>query len=541
MSPYRLCERGALVRNGLLRACLPWLICLLMTAWSASAFAHAALIGSEPDNQSSLRSLPASVLLRFNEPVSPLFARIVGPDGRIHTDLETQATDGTVRVHLPSLKEPGNYALSWRMVSADGHPVGGSLVFSVGDARPATAPEAEPHPRASLDTAIWMSRLVLYLGLFFGIGSTLYWPRSEGRMSGAAWWATWAGVAALVAGFGLQGLDALDLPFDAILTVRPWRAAMHTSYGPAAVLAAAALLLGLHAWRSPSASRLKRTGLLACVLLALALSSSGHAGSAQPSWLSRPAVWLHAMAVVAWLGVLWPLARMREQSARDALQTFSRLAPYVVAGIILSGSVLAWLQLGTPASLWQTDYGRVLAIKLALVLLLLGLGAYNRYRLTQAVLAGDSEARRRMRQVAAAELLIAALALGTVALWRFTPPPRALTATTANAVISAQAHGDAAMAQLAFTPASPGQAARLLIHLTTHDGHAFAAQEVTVGFSAPEAGLEAIELHAAPQGQGTWLVDDLRLPPRNDWLLRVDVLVSDFERIHLNTRLATFP
>ena len=56
-----------------------------------------------------------------------------------------------------------------------------------------------------------------------------------------------------------------------------------------------------------------------------------------------------------------------------------------VACLLLAGVMLAALQVRTPAALIATDYGRLLLLKLALVALLLGLGALNRLVLTPAL------------------------------------------------------------------------------------------------------------------------------------------------------------
>ena len=41
----------------------------------------------------------------------------------------------------------------------------------------------------------------------------------------------------------------------------------------------------------------------------LSLAASGHAASAPPQWLTRPAVFLHGVAVAYWIGALCPWPR----------------------------------------------------------------------------------------------------------------------------------------------------------------------------------------------------------------------------------------
>src|SRR5207249_4829837 len=118
----------------------------------------------------------------FNEPVSPLAIRLFGPGGAPIALGAPTADNATVTIATPALQQ-GTHLLSWRVISADGHPVGGSLIFSVG------APSAQP-PAPSLSdpavrTALWVAKLVIYLGLFIGIGGAFFraWiadPQSRG-------------------------------------------------------------------------------------------------------------------------------------------------------------------------------------------------------------------------------------------------------------------------------------------------------------------------------------------------------------------------
>ena len=83
--------------------------------------------------------------------------------------------------------------------------------------------------------------------------------------------------------------------------------------------------------------------------------------------------------------MLLALRRLPRAQAHALLAGFSRRAIWAVAGLLLAGVVLSALQLRTPSALIATDYGRLLLAKLALVALLLGLGALNRLVLTPAL------------------------------------------------------------------------------------------------------------------------------------------------------------
>ena len=132
------------------------------------------------------------------------------------------------------------------------------------------------------------------------------------------------------------------------------------------------------------------------------------------------------------------------------------------------------------------------------------------------------------------ELVIALMILGLVALWRFTPPPRAL---AADAPISLHIHGEKAMAQIEIERAkqrSP-QASVLVL-----DGafQPLAAKEVTLVLANPAAGIEPMRMNATRAGASgetgaatsDWRIDDLRIPVAGRWNLRVEILISDFEK-----------
>ncbi len=104
---------------------------LLALPSAGSAFAHATLLKAEPADGSTLAEAPAAFVLTFNEPVSPIALRLIEPDGSGRDLAGAVARDAVVSIPAPPLAK-GTHALSWRVISADGHPVGGSVVFSVG-------------------------------------------------------------------------------------------------------------------------------------------------------------------------------------------------------------------------------------------------------------------------------------------------------------------------------------------------------------------------------------------------------------------------
>jgi putative copper resistance protein D len=115
---------------------------------------------------------------------------------------------------------------------------------------------------------------------------------------------------------------------------------------------------------------------------------TGHA-AAQPGpegWPHRAADAAHLLAAGAWMGALVPLAwlalrRSESEGAREAMIRFSGMGYLAVATLVLTGVVNTWTTLGPPWKLFDTAYGRLLSVKLALFAVMLGLAAANRTRL----------------------------------------------------------------------------------------------------------------------------------------------------------------
>jgi copper transport protein len=252
--------------------------------------------------------------------------------------------------------------------------------------------------------------------------------------------------------------------------------------------------------------------------------------------------------------------------------------------------LLAWWQLREPADLWRTAYGRILTAKLLLVVGLLALGAVNRWRWTGATLRGDMGALRVLVRNIRWETVLAIGILCAVALWRFTPPPRALprdmamnhpmssgssmvmdssksmdssmamdssTAKDSSMAMGHSAaadqvastvraasdrgwpmhlHGGAAKAE-ATVIFKPNGHARAMLTLTHDDGTPLQTKEVSVTFSMERMGIEGIVRPAHPSGQGapasTWVVDDIPLLVPGSWTVGVDALINDFDSISL--------
>ncbi|MBR0789105.1 copper resistance protein CopC/CopD [Bradyrhizobium manausense] len=509
---------------------------LILVGTSTGASAHAALISVEPASGSMLASAPKAVELRFNEAVTPGAIQLIDGAGRARDDVHVTTSGEGISVAMPADLPRGTAVVSYRVISQDGHPVAGSVIFSIGMPTGTQPPASVDR---GLNALIWLSRIGLYLGLFVGIGGVFFGRWIAWSMTGMGMprIALLVGLPSALVSLGVLGLDLLGLQPAALVTAAPWKIAFATSAGPALLVAVAAMLLALialgRAWYA------RALAVIAFAGVGLSLAMTGHAATASPEVLTRPAVFVHGLAVAFWIGALAPLAALLSKPTPAVLpliNRFSRIAIPVVAALALTGLALAVIQLEKPSALVETRYGLVLTVKLALVMLLLGLAALNRYRLTPA-LAKDQAAAPALKRSILFECGVALGIFAVVAGWRFTPPPRTIVPETPLAI---HIHTDKAMFQVLVSPGKPGMD-DFVLQLMTGEATPLQAKEATLTLSLPERGIEPMERDAKLGPDGYWHVRNVELPFAGRWHVRIDALVTDFEKVTLEDDLEVAP
>ena len=135
-----------------------------------------------------------------------------------------------------------------------------------------------------------------------------------------------------------------------------------------------------------------------------------------------------------------------------------------------------------------------------------------------------------MRYSIVVEVSLAFMILGVVALWRFTPPARAL---MEGESFFTHLHTEKAMANVTIAPARVGPV-DITIGLETMDELPLAAMEVSVTLSNREAGIEPITRPALRTGGGRWSVSGVTFPVPGRWTLTLDILISDFDKVSID-------
>ncbi|MET0953299.1 MAG: copper resistance CopC family protein [Aeromicrobium sp.] len=121
------------MRNLLLRGGLLALVALVLGM--APAGAHAALVGSDPEDGATLATAPRAVTLTFSENVGNGQLVATAPDGSTVDVSGARASDRTLTATLDDVDQRGTFTLAYRVLSADGHPVSGTIRYDVTSGR----------------------------------------------------------------------------------------------------------------------------------------------------------------------------------------------------------------------------------------------------------------------------------------------------------------------------------------------------------------------------------------------------------------------
>jgi len=437
--PIHGSARGA-TRRRLLRLLvgMAGLTVLLSLGSTAPASAHARLVNTEPASGTVLASAPSELRLVFNESVGPVASaftlydssgRYGGDDGRV----SATSVDTVVTAALPPSLPDGSYLLSWRVVSADAHPINGLLPFVVGSpsAQPVAAPAADPESLRNPVNLLYLALQVLgYLGLLGAVGLVVFdrvvlLSATADHRGRARLLALGLGLAAVSYGLlvGLTVVRERGVALSGLLESATWREGLTTSAAATLALAVCGGALLLLAARLPGT--VGRGAALAGALVAISsVLPTGHTRTYGPGWLVVGLDLVHAATAAVWFGGLIGLGlhllRARRTQADPVpvaavVARFSALAGGLVVLLGVSGVALAVIIVGTFRTLVQTDYGQALLVKLAVVAVIALLAVWNRVHLVGAVQRrGAPEAQwRRLRGAVVDEgaLLVVTLAV----------------------------------------------------------------------------------------------------------------------------------
>jgi copper resistance protein D len=165
----------------------------------------------------------------------------------------------------------------------------------------------------------------------------------------------------------------------------------------------------------------------ACVVV-MSFVMTGHTASNPQRWLLAPLLFLHLWIVAFWFGSLWPLLQIssgeENQVAAAVIARFSSIATWLVPGIAVAGIGMALILLPGVSAL-LAPYGMLLLTKVAGFALLLGLAAFNKWRLVPAIESGAGGAMQSFRRSISLEIVLicGVLIVTAVMTGYFSPEP----------------------------------------------------------------------------------------------------------------------
>jgi copper transport protein len=576
-----------------------WALAGLVMA--APAQAHAQLLGSDPAEGARLQTAPARVTLSFSEGVRLQLGHLHVVDARgerveagpaVHPDGDGSRISVPLRAGLGN----GSYLVSYGVVSQDSHPVSGGYAFVVGSGPLVTASGAISDGAGTdpvIGTLFAVTRWVSYAGLALLGGLVfvvVFWPggRTNRRTRTVIRLGWTAAAASTVASLLLQGPYAAGAGIGAVLSPDLLPATLSSPYGRILGLRLAALVaLGVvcvRALRDPDRlpeqvrARDENIGLVAGLALVASFAGAGHASAGiQPTvalvsdmgHLAAMSVWLGGLVVL--VGCLLPAGTPAEVAA--VLPRFSRLAFAAVTILVVTGTYQAWRSVGSIPALWETGYGRLLAVKIAGVVALIWLGNLSRLavrrRYTEPVpvgaLATGSHAGdpgdpgnpddpddpgdpgdpgnpddpddqgdpgdrgglppTRLRTSIGLEVAIAAAVLALSAVLVSTAPARATYVRPYRATVQL-AHGETA--QISVSPAHPG-VNTVQADLRDGRGRPLAAREVSLSIALPAEQLGPLPMKLVGTGPGSYQASGVSLSRPGAWQLTIRVRTAEFD------------
>ncbi|WP_461030258.1 copper resistance CopC/CopD family protein, partial [Streptomyces sparsus] len=379
-------------------------------AGAVPATAHATLTGTSPAQNSVVGTAPELVSLTFSERVgmSDGAVRILDPNGdRVDTGSLVDQRDGDVVTYGVKLKPgvpEGTFTVAWKAVSADSHPISGAWTFSIGrPSETAAGVTGRQSASAAVQNLYTVGRYAAYSGFVLLVGGAGFvllgnWRQAAGirdvqRLTVAGWLLLAASTTLLLL---LRHPYTTAGGLSDVFSLSGLRVVLETTSGSALVsrlllLATAALFLAVlfGAYRRERGAKEQADLHFGLVIgwtvvsagIAATWAMSEHASTGIQPQVAMPVDVLHLLAVAVWFGGLTMLLTTLHRGPAvpaEAVRRFSRLAFGSVLVLVATGVYQSWRQVGTWSALTSTDYGRLLMVKVGLMVVLTAVAFFSR-------------------------------------------------------------------------------------------------------------------------------------------------------------------
>ena len=517
---------------------------------TTAASAHATLESSSPADGQSVLTSPSEIRITFSEAVTTISGAlsVLNADGKTVDVGNTEVVGGrTLVAPISETLSDGTYVATYRVLSADGHPVSGSILFGVGNG--ALDRSAQP---SSTGDRLWeiiggISRFIMYLAALVAAGVAFFLAfihdRAEDR---------WRIVPFVRIGSILALLSAIGIVMS--------QAALLTGKGAGAITdstvlrdvlnqnlgwSLALLMIGLAAVHLSTDIPKKVVSQSLALYGGLAVTVSfavwGHATELSPTAISLAADAIHATAAALWLGGLVGLVMVLSVRTPETVRAtagiigrFSRMAFWSVIALTLAGLTLTITGSGASLnSILTTTWGQLVLAKIGLTLIVVLIAAWNRRTLVPSLTSptentGELAVRwaTLLRTIRAeAVLLVAVVALTAIVV--NVPPARTAVVAKADRVDITQ-RVDTGDVQLSVDPAIVGPNT-VAVRYTDGTGQPInVANSMSIEFSQPSAGLEPITRQVPASEPGVFVIQGNELSIPGTWTITIAVRTGDF-------------
>lgn len=532
---------------------------VLLLVRAPSVAAHAILESANPAAGSVVDSSPAELLLDYSEPVSfgDDAVRLFDADGEPVEVGRPEHSDGggsRIVVDVPAELDRGSYVVSWRVTSADSHPISGAYTFSVGE------PSAGEGTRSLISGLLaergspvvaWtlaILRWLVYAAVSVGVGGWIVarwiWPEGA-SLDRTRRWILVSLVVAVLASLGAiaaQGAYSTGAGFGAVFDPGRWYDVLATRFGQAALVriaGAGLLLVGVSLVLPKRLRDVLCSAAAAATVLGVVLAN--HATTGRWVGVAIASDLLHVAATCAWAGglvalVAWILVPASTEEVASAslpaVRRFSTLATVSVVLLVATGTVQAIRQVGGPTALTTTDYGRTLIVKICVVALLASTALASRLVLRRWSRAEPDdeaapEARSLLRRFVGVEVLLLAGVLAASTLLSNTVPAiEAVEIPFSATVVSSSGVGE-----FFVDPAKAGTT-ELHMVMTNPDGSVPYIDEMTVTITLDDGEVGPLEI-PMERYQGLpndYWAEEAVFPFRGTWTIEARGRIGEFDQ-----------
>lgn len=435
------------VRNSFL-----FVLLLFIIIFPQGVFGHAMLEQSIPDPDSQLDSSPTDIRLVFNERLEKelFYIKVFDGQGQSVTENPTEMSQDQKELFLP-LPSLGDdiYTVTYNVISADGHPIRGSYVITVG-APSSTTDKTDQLDLANGQNSDWIQigtfgiRIIYFLSLLLITGwiawGVLFSLQSRVLPLSYQAWTRYLQTFYLVSLIAMAFVQMENLLPD--WSLEGIKSLLFNTFtGVSLTISLLLSLIGFFILRKN-----RWVDAVWIILLLQAKSLSGHAMAFDPPFRTFLLDFLHLLGSSIWVGGLFYILlfwKTHQEQVIRFLPVFSRTALISMVVLTITGILSTSIFLPKVGYLLETSWGYLLLAKLSLVGLVIVVGAILRQKMKMNLM-------NRMGTWLKTDMILMLSIVGIVGVFTYLSP------LPTNKPLDWEVRGESVHMTTHITPNSPG-------------------------------------------------------------------------------------